>query len=392
MSVHQRPDGRIFVYYRDEFGKQKAKPFGRGEQAMIDAKSYDKHLEADRIAGKRPSGISDDDSIYFEELFKAYHNDRKVNGASKSYLDEMKGWFNNTLRYCPKDGKTLFKFLDEKSVDKLTYADIMKIAEHYGNRSQATRNRYLGYLRAMFRFGIRHNLTTKNPLQGWRKSKEEPRRSQLTVDDLKLIMECAPCYLQWAIEVEFALGTRPGPTELLSLKWSNVNFQENHIEVYAQKTKTWRQIPISPEFNRRLLAKKAMARTEYIIEFKGRKIGKDEYEYRKLNKLDHSFRSARDAAGITYPCEMYDVRHLFATTLLNGGADLAAVSKLMGHASVKMTADVYYQINEREKRRAITLLPSLHSGPKTAKKENPRSGGHHEGFKQIVEQAVEQVS
>ena len=39
---------------------------------------------------------------------------------------------------------------------------------------------------------------------------------------------------------------------------------------------------------------------------------------------------------------MYDLRHLFATTLLNKGADLAAVSKLMGHSTVKLTADTYY--------------------------------------------------
>ena len=35
----------------------------------------------------------------------------------------------------------------------------------------------------------------------------------------------------------------------------------------------------------------------------------------------------------------YDVRHLFATTLLNEGGDLSAVSKLMGHSSIQMTAN-----------------------------------------------------
>lgn len=38
---------------------------------------------------------------------------------------------------------------------------------------------------------------------------------------------------------------------------------------------------------------------------------------------------------------------------------LAAVSKLMGHSTVKMTADVYYHYLEGEKERAVELLPVL---------------------------------
>lgn len=52
-------------------------------------------------------------------------------------------------------------------------------------------------------------------------------------------------------------------------------------------------------------------------------------------------------------------RHLFATTMLANGADLAAVSKLMGHSTVIMTADVYCHCLEGEKEKAVGKLPSL---------------------------------
>jgi integrase len=334
-----KEERRYFFAYRDENGKQCSEFCGHGTEGEKEAESRDLHLKADRKVGKRPAALS---GMHFGDLFKAYLNDRKMNGASKSYTDELKSWFNNALRR--------MSFLD-KPVDKLSYADMLKIAEHYQGRTQATRNRYFGYLRAVFRFGIKKNLTRNNPLFTWSRPGEEPRRSRLTIEDLALIKECAPCHLQWALEVEFALGTRPGPTELLSLKWENVNFKENYIEVYARKTKRWREIPISPEFRERLKAKKVHAKSGYIIEYRGSRV----------NKFQRSFRTARESAGIDYPCEMYDVRHLFARTLLNKGADLAAVSRLMGHASVKMTADVYYNVQEQEKRRAIDLLPSLNS-------------------------------
>jgi integrase len=52
---------------------------------------------------------------------------------------------------------------------------------------------------------------------------------------------------------------------------------------------------------------------------------------------------------------MYDIRHLFATTLLREGGDVAAVSKLMGHASVKMTVDRYYRLLEDDSSGLIEL-------------------------------------
>lgn len=56
---------------------------------------------------------------------------------------------------------------------------------------------------------------------------------------------------------------------------------------------------------------------------------------------------------------MYDIRHLFCTTLLSNGADLAAVSQMMGHANIKMTVDQYYHLLDGQKRKSLDLLPDL---------------------------------
>ena len=68
---------------------------------------------------------------------------------------------------------------------------------------------------------------------------------------------------------------------------------------------------------------------------------------------------------------MYDIRHLFASVMLAGGADLAAVSILMGHSSTQMTANVYYELLEGEKKRAISLLLSLYEVEKKPEKVIP---------------------
>jgi integrase len=50
---------------------------------------------------------------------------------------------------------------------------------------------------------------------------------------------------------------------------------------------------------------------------------------------------------------------LFATTILANGGDLKAVSKLLGHASTKMTADTYYHELKGEKVIALSRKPVL---------------------------------
>jgi hypothetical protein len=63
--------------------------------------------------------------------------------------------------------------------------------------------------------------------------------------------------------------------------------------------------------------------------------------------------------GITYPFEMYHIRHLFGSAMLAGGADLAAVSALLGHRSITTTANTYIHVMQGAKEKAIGLLPSI---------------------------------
>lgn len=335
MSIHQRGKGNYYVKYRDSAGVSKTKSFGKDKLA---AEAFEEHLAADRKLNIRPQHVTRSE-IFLNHLAQLYLDDRRANGKSEKYAKELAHLLNEHI----------FKLIPFKPVDELTYIDMMAIAKHYKDREQATRNRYLGYLRAIFKWGIRHDITKNNPLKGWSKEDEPKKEVQLTVEDLKKIMSHAAPHLKWAIEVEWNIGTRPGPSELLSIQWKNIDFEKGEISVYATKTKKWRHIPISDEFRSKLLKQKAIAKTDYVVEYHGE----------PMKKFRRSFGTACEKAGITYPCRMYDVRHLFATIMLNGGADLAAVSKLLGHSDIQTTTTFYYELQRGEKERAIGLLPSL---------------------------------
>jgi site-specific recombinase XerD len=50
----------------------------------------------------------------------------------------------------------------------------------------------------------------------------------------------------------------------------------------------------------------------------------------------HSWKKVRDQAGLPH-LRLHDLRHSFASTLVNNGVSLYDVQKLLGHASIKTT-------------------------------------------------------
>ncbi|GAB6037713.1 hypothetical protein JCM15519_22720 [Fundidesulfovibrio butyratiphilus] len=380
MGVYQR-DGRWMVYY-NENGKRRDKSFGRGDEAKVKAEAFDRMMkpvpagevndsaqsQATLEVSSEVSATEEDESPPDEEPEPAQVPVKDKRGGisfgrlSKMYLDHLRvsGRTEKHIFTLATLLKNVFFLLLGKNtpVESMTYLDdmvpfirsIQGVSDQTGRpRSQSTVNRYCDYVDAIFNFGVEMGLTTVNPMKGRKKAREQPRDVRIGITDVKRIMEAAEPHVRWAMEVCFNLGTRPGRSELLSLRWDHVDFTKSVVRIYATKTKTFRTVPVTAAFLDRLREMKTQSQSSYLIEYRGKPV----------TSIRKSFNTACDLAGIKVPVRMYDLRHLFATTMLSNGADLAAVSKLMGHSTVKMTADVYYHYLEGEKERAVSKLPSL---------------------------------
>ena len=166
----------------------------------------------------------------------------------------------------------------------------------------------------MFRFGVNHEFTANNPLAKWRKTKERKREVRLTVADLGKILTHAPDHLAWLIEVEWELGARPDSTELFSLTWSDVDFSAGALHIRGTKTESSdRVVPVTDSFLARLREKRDVAQTEFIIEYRGQPIN---------NNVRKSLLSICARSEIPYPVRLYDLRHLFASTIAGRGRGL----------------------------------------------------------------------
>ena len=342
MSVNCKKNGTWYVQYRVPGRKSPVcEYFGVGERGRVAAISRDKEIKKDKAAGRFIAEARTTGKMYLDQLAQAYLTERKLNGKSAPWLIEMENLFND-------------KILPElcfAPVDDLKYTDVMNMAaKAWSGVKLATRQRYLGYLKAAFNFGRRHELTLRNPLDKWSKQNEPRIEFNLTVGDLKKLYECSAPHLAWAIKVEWHLGTRPGPSELFSIKWQHIDFEQGLIKIYGTKTDgSFRVVPVVPEFLAEMAARQKISNSQFVIEYKGKQI----------RRLSSAFAGAQRRAMLGYHVRMYDIRHLFATTMLNGGADHAAVSRLLGHSAVSTTHKWYYHLMPGEMQRATAIRPSL---------------------------------
>ena len=181
-NVYEKPDGRWVVMYRDKAGKQHMEYFGRGDDERKRAEAFALHVQAEMRLGKKPD--TKGPQVYFEELAQKYLNDRRMYGVSEMTVYSLKRMLNE---------HGIGAKLNKKPVDQLIYTDVTEAIENeYKDRSLSTKQRYLGYLRAIFNFGVRTKMTKSNPLDMWKKTDEPERQMNLTVEDLMKIMDASP--------------------------------------------------------------------------------------------------------------------------------------------------------------------------------------------------------
>ena len=363
MSVHARRDspideGRWICVYLGDDGKRHEKSFGRGPDAEAEARAYDlamKSRQAARIDPLQVDAYCAAGGMTFGMLLDEFTNILKSNGRCEKHIT----CFTQAVEkhFCSAIGRnrplTEIEYVRD-ILPILTFLTTEKLKN--GVRSAKTVNRYMGYLNGLFNYAVDREYLVKNPMRLWRKAKEHRRIIRLDEPGLMKLIENANPLLAWALYVCFNLGCRPGESELFALKWSDVDFEKKSIHIYGRKTNRHRYVPINDDFCAILREKKAVGVSEFIIERDGQQV----------KSLSYQFDRARKKAGLPYPVRMYDIRHLFATTLIDKGAPLAAVSKMLGHSRVSTTTDIYYECRQEEMARAVAMLPVLPFTPASA--------------------------
>lgn len=206
-------------------------------------------------------------------------------------------------------------------------------------------NRYLEALSKMFNLCIADGLLSKNPLENVKKMLEENYKIRVLAKEEETILFV---FLDERLKpiVTFALKTGARKSEILTLKWLNIDFKGNYIELLHTKSGKKRKIPISKTLREILLEIKKTSTSEYV--FVNPRTNKPYTDIKK------AFRTALKKAGIEN-FVFHDLRHTFATRLIEKGVDIVVVKELLGHADISTTM-IYTHSDAIRKQNAIDVI------------------------------------
>jgi len=274
---------------------------------------------------------------------------------SKSYMNHVsnvikkRSWKRDEL--CIKH---LLKFFKGKKLSEIKPQDIDDYKKIRLNEvSQATINRELEVLRSMFNLADRWNkFFGKNPvsISGLFKLNNNKERILKSYEEEKLLDSCNS-YLRNIIICALNTGMRKG--EIISLKWDNIDLNNNvitleHINTKSNKT---RRIPINSTMRKMFLELRLQRDGNDYVFFNS-----DRRPYTRQDSLNRVFYKALEKANIK-GLRFHDLRHTCATRMIEHGANIVAVSRILGHASLDMT--MRYAHPEESLKDAVEKLASI---------------------------------
>ena len=288
-------------------------------------------------------------------------NSKDIVSRYRRYLKLEKGYSVNTLDAYMRDVDKLFRYLAVEQVDVLDVK--LEDLEHFaafisdlgiGPRSLA---RILSGVRQFYRFLVIDGYLEVDPTELLESPKQPDHLPEVLSTAEVDILEQAIDLSKWEghrnraiIEVLFSCGLRV--SELTNLKLSNLYIEEQYIRVMGKGSKE-RLVPISP---------RALDELSYWFADRNvMKIKPGEEDYVFLNRRgQHLTRTMilimikRYAveAGIKKTISPHTLRHSFATSLLEGGADLRAIQAMLGHESIG-TTEIYTHIDTSTLRQEI---------------------------------------
>jgi len=216
--------------------------------------------------------------------------------------------------------------------------------------SNAGINRNLACLKSIFNRAIDWDrFNGKNPMSRVAMLKEPAGRTRyLERADIKRLMDCCDNDFLPYIIVAFNTGLRF--SEQLSLKWKDIDFNNEIISVYLTKSGKKRVLPMNDDLKSILNSIPKNPESPFIFCDKN---GKSNIFVRG------AFQRAKKKAGIK-DFHWHDIRHTTASHLAMSGVDLYTIKDLLGHSTLKMT-ERYAHLSKTHKENAIANLNGLTS-------------------------------
>ena len=200
-------------------------------------------------------------------------------------------------------------------------------------------NRKISTLRTFYKYCLRENLIEKSPMTGIKALKQPKTLVKfVTETDINKVSfgegeDFATCRDRLLFELLYQTGMRQA--ELRGLKDSDVDIIGMQLKIHGKRNKD-RFVPLSSEMIKLITQYQALRDATFetradrlLLNDKGEETSPS-FVYNKVHHLLESVTSLKQKSP-------HVLRHTFATHLLDEGASLVAIQKLLGHQDLATT-------------------------------------------------------
>ncbi|PWN63374.1 tyrosine-type recombinase/integrase [Chryseobacterium oncorhynchi] len=286
------------------------------------------------------------------------------------YLQFEKRYSPHTITSYKKDLDDFFHFyLRTESSEDIAKADkkiirnfIVELSEN--NISKRSINRKLSSLRSFYLFLLKIGEIKVSPTEGvsslkFYAEKQIPMSKEEMTDLNDRVLEQVQDILEKCImEVLYQTGMRKA--ELCGLIFENVDLNEYELKVVGKGNKE-RVIPISEDLSKLLKSYQEIRKPQseyesyFFVNKKGKKLS-EKFVYVVVNKYLSLITTKEKKSP-------HILRHSFATHVLDNGAEISKVKKILGHSSLAST-QVYTNANIEQLKKVFNQ-----AHPRASKKE-----------------------
>ena len=268
------------------------------------------------------------------------------------YLRVEKGVSNDTILSYHYDLNEFFKVLKKEDTDEFNANDITDFIKLESRRflSSSTIIRRISSTKNLYFFLEREGII--NPLDLKIKTPKAIKKLPvaLSIEEVEELLEAPNINKvdgkrdKAMLETMYSSGLRV--SELLSLKLDQLNFERGIVEIIGKGNKQ-RKVPLGEyaleyvnDYIKNGRCKiKGHSRTNYLFLNRYGKPLSRQYFFMQIKKY------AKEA-GINKEISPHTLRHCFATHMLENGAELRAVQKMLGHSNIA-TTQIYTNISTK---------------------------------------------
>ena len=266
----------------------------------------------------------------------------------------------NTLEAYGRDIRQFSSYLDENGsgIAKFSKKDIDSYLNHLNDsgKGSATRARHLASIRGLCKFMLMEGMIKEDPVEnrstpkGWKRIPKV-----LGIEDVETLLsrpEGKYSLRDSAIlEIFYSSGLRV--SELVNIRIRDINFEAGFITIMGKGSKE-RVVPVN-EYTLGTIKK-------YIDELRPEILNKRTSHFLFLRKggmpmtRQRVFQLVKKySKGLSCAVSPHTLRHCFASHLLDGGVDLRALQKMLGHTDIS-TTQIYTKVVDAIRKQAVNKL------------------------------------